>query len=178
VENKGFTLIELLVVAIIIGVLSAFVLANYPSYGREFALDRSANKLAQDIRRAQEKAVAMEEISGSPPQGYGVYFNTSTHPSSYKLSAYEKEGSEWSATDTWEDTISLESKVKLKDLKVGGSSVSTSSIVFEPPDPTIWIIWSNNNSSSSSSTVILYLETEPSKTKSILVNSSGLITTE
>jgi len=171
----GFTLIELLVVAVIISILTGFILANYPSIGREFALQRSANKLAQDIRKVQGNAVAMKEISGSLPEGYGVYLNKVSFQYSYKLFADEDGNYRWeSATDTLVEMVSFESNVKINDLKIDGISTDTLSIVFEPPDPTIWI----NNFSSSSSTITLQLETDPNKTKTISVNSSGLITTE
>ena len=171
--KRGFTLIELLVVAAIIAILTGFVLVNYPSFNRTFALQRSASKLAQDIRKVEERAVAMIEISGTPPDAYGIYFNTSTYPTSYKLSAYEKNGNQWSATDTWEEIVNLESGIEISALNAGGVSTSTLNIVFEPPDPTVWI----NNSSSSSSSITLCLETD-SRTKTISVNSSGLITIE
>lgn len=171
--KRGFTLIELLIVAVIIAILTGFVLVNYPNFNRTFALQRSASKLAQDIRRAQEKAVAMKEVGGVLPDGYGVYLDENS-PNSYKLFADQNNDHLYDAVDdaTGTETINLESKVQISSL----SPASPLHIVFEPPDPTIWI--NNSSSSESSSTIILQLETDDSKRKTIYVNSSGLITIE
>jgi prepilin-type N-terminal cleavage/methylation domain-containing protein len=169
--KKGFTLIELLVSVTIIIVVTAFVLVSYPGINRVFSLQRSVSKMAQDIRKSQERAVSMTELNGNPPEGYGIYLDESS-PYSYKLSAYEEDAGSWSATDTWEETINLEDGIMIGGLEEGGTSTSTLNIVFEPPDPTVWL----NNSSSSSSTITVLIEEEPSKTESIFINSAGLIT--
>lgn len=75
---RGFTLIEILVVIAIIILLSGIIFSNYRSGESQFALLRSAHKLTQDIRRAQEMAMSMREYPGPIPKGYGVYFNFAT----------------------------------------------------------------------------------------------------
>jgi hypothetical protein len=72
------------------------------------------------------------------------------------------------------DSVSLEDNVEISVLQSGGIQVSSLSIVFEPPDPTTWI----ESSSSSTSTITLRLETDPAQTRSVYVNSAGLITTQ
>jgi len=73
VENKGFTLVELAVVIFIILLLTAVTLPNYRSGEKRLALQRSANKLAQDIRRVQGMAMSAEEFHGIVPEGgYGI----------------------------------------------------------------------------------------------------------
>ncbi len=167
---KGFTLIELLVSIVIIGILTAAVVASSPAAKQGFALMRSSQGLAQDIRRAQVKAVAMKEIGGSSPKGYGIYLTTGS-PYLYILFADQDANYIYeSATDTLIETINLETDVKISALLPG----SPLNIVFEPPNPTVWI----NSSSSSSSTITLYLENNISKIREIFVNSSGLITTQ
>jgi prepilin-type N-terminal cleavage/methylation domain-containing protein len=169
---NGFTIIELLVVIAVISIVTAFVLISYPGLNRVFSLQRSASKLAQDVRMVEERAVSMIELNGIPPAGYGIHLENGSY--SYKISAYEEKNlGDWSATDTWEETINLEDGIKISELKEGSVSTSTLDIVFEPPDPTVWI----NNSSSSSSTITIFIETEPTKTESIFVNSAGLINT-
>ena len=82
-KESGFTLTELLVVASIIILFSAIVLANYQTGNKQFALQRSAHKLAQDIRRAQEMAMSAKECEpcgNVVPPGYGIY--TQQHYSS------------------------------------------------------------------------------------------------
>ncbi len=167
---KGFTLVELLISIAIIGILTAAVIVSSPTAKHGFALMRSSQGLAQDIRRAQVKAVAMKEIGGESPKGYGIYLTTSAS-SSYILFADQDANYIYeNAIDTLIETIDLETYVKISALLPG----SPLNIVFEPPNPTVWV----NNSSSSSSTITLYLENNVSKTREIFVNSSGLITTQ
>ncbi|MDO8669067.1 MAG: type II secretion system protein, partial [Candidatus Buchananbacteria bacterium] len=59
--KKGFTLIELLVVVAVITALTAVVLPSFRSGDNQLALQRSASKLAQDLRRVQGMAVSAQE---------------------------------------------------------------------------------------------------------------------
>jgi len=73
---KGFTLVEILVVIFIIVLMSGIIFANYRQTGLQFALQRSVNKLALDIRRAEEMAMSAKEFEGTIPKGgYGMYIN-------------------------------------------------------------------------------------------------------
>ena len=76
--NRSFTLIEITVVIGIIALLTALILPNYRVGQRQFALQRSAHKLSQDLRRAQEMAMSAalsEETGGEVPEGgYGIQF--------------------------------------------------------------------------------------------------------
>lgn len=79
--NKGFTLTEIMVVTAIIVLLSLIIFPNYASRRKYHTLQRSASKLAQDIRRAQEMAMSARDFGkpGDPKTaskgGYGVYLN-------------------------------------------------------------------------------------------------------
>ena len=166
---KGFTLVELLVSIVIIGILTAAVVASSPVAKQGFAIMRSSQGLAQDIRRAQIKATAMKEIDGASPKGYGIYLTTNAS-SSYILFADQDGDYEYNEGDILIETINLETDVKISTLLPG----SPLHIVFEPPNPTVWI----NSSSSSSSTITLHLEDNETKIREIFVNKSGLITTQ
>jgi len=80
-KNKGFTLLEITVVVSIITLLSVIFLANYRQGEKNFALQRSAHQLAQDLRRVQNIAMASREFEGTFPKGgYGVSFDIGTNP--------------------------------------------------------------------------------------------------
>ena len=55
-KTKGFTLIELLVIVSITVLMTVVVFSNYGKNNEIFALERSSQKLAQDLRRTQEMA--------------------------------------------------------------------------------------------------------------------------
>jgi len=167
---KGFTLIELLVVASIIIVLSAIVFPNYRGIESQFTLERSAYKLAQDIRRAGEMAMSTREFDGKIPKGgYGIYLKLSWE-NYYKLYA-DKDGSEKfdEKKDGEVEKIFLEKGVYIKDI-----SPSSLSINFKPPAPTVKI----NGKDFASAIITLSLKSDPNRTKIIKVNSIGLIDVE
>jgi len=166
-SQKGFTLVELLVVIAIVAVISAIVFANYREGEKQFGLQRSAYKLTQDTRRAQNMAMGARTTGGDIPEGYGVYFNSAA-PGQYILFADEGDGL-YGSGDTDVETLELESGVSITDL----SPASPLTIVFYPPDPSVLI--SGNPAITSSSITLNY---QGGSSKTISVNKVGLIETQ
>jgi Tfp pilus assembly protein FimT len=175
VEWPGFTLVELLVSIFIIILISGIIFANYRVGGQQFALQRSANKLAQDIRRAQAMAMgaaacpAGTACAGQVPPGYGIYLSQGN--TNYLLYADTNPAGgnqNYDGGDASIETINLE-----KGVKILSASPSSFSINFKPPDPIIIIRGSAGDVSTA--TITLALLTDTSKTKTITVNSAGLI---
>lgn len=164
-KNSGFTLIEIIVVIGIVIVLSSIVFVNYRTAGQQFALQRSANKLAQDIRRASEMAMSGKEFncqSGWRMKGYGI--NLSAGNDYYLLKARcEDEITPGNYNDrVLGEPIPLEKGVRIL-------SVTTSNIFFYPPQPVIDL------EGIDTAEIILYLETDATKTRTIIINKAGLI---
>ena len=169
---KGFTLVELLVVSSIIILLSAIILPNYRGIERQFALQRSAHKLAQDVRRAGEMAMSTREFQGEIPEGgYGIHLKLSWG-NYYKLYADKNGDEKFDGSDGEVETIYLEKGVYIKDI-----SPSSLSINFKSPIPTIKIT-TEAGQDSASAIITLSLESDLTKTKIIKVNSAGLIDVE
>ncbi|MDP2967102.1 MAG: hypothetical protein Q8N87_01685, partial [bacterium] len=114
--NKSFTLIELLVVTSIIILLSAIILPNYRGIERQFALQRSAHKLAQDIRRVGEMSMSTREFQGEIPKGgYGVHLKLSWG-NYYKLYADKNGNEKFDEADGEVETIYLEKGVYIQNI--------------------------------------------------------------
>ena len=172
VKNDGFTLIEILVVTGIVVFLSAIILVNYQSSSQQLSLQRSAHKLAQDIRRAQELAMSAKEFQGAVPQGgYGIHFKTSWE-NFYKLYADTNGNEKYDGADGEIETVYLE-----KDVYVQNISPSSLSINFKPPNPTIRIK-TEAGGDSVNVLITLSLQSEPTRTRIIKVNIVGLIDIE
>jgi len=178
--NKGITLIEILVAISIIIILTGVVLINYRTGERQLILQRAANKLASDIRRAQEMAISAKEFGGAVPSGgYGVYFDTS-NPHSYLIYADTQppEGNEfYTSADSTVETPELEKGVFIKDINTTPKKIG---INFKPPDPIIAIRFPDGGGNGQEITdpdgiITLALEADPSKTKTIKVNKAGRI---
>lgn len=170
-SEKGATLLEMLVVMGIIAILTLIVVPNYRPGGSQLALQRSANKLSQDIRRAEEMAVSAKECGacGGVPQGYGIYL--AAGDATYLL--YADNGNEkYGGGDVQIEIISLENGVRIKSISTG----SPLSINFKPPDPAVKI--SNGGGDPDNTTIILELQADTSKIKNVKVNKAGLIYAE
>lgn len=172
-NQKSFTLVELLVVTGIIVLLSVIIFPNYRVGERQFALERSAHKLAQDIRRAEEMTMSAKLFSCPTGnlQGYGISF-TFSPGTDYRLFA------QCDSTKPPLETINFEKGVKIQDLayfKDGSWSGGKIALwfYFVPPDPTVSI-----KDGAEKARITIALETDITKTKIITINNVGLIDVE
>ena len=176
--SRGFTIIELLVVISIIAILSGIVLIDYQSGQQALALQRAANKLAQDIRRVQEMAMSAkecEECGGVVPEGYGIFLDAS-NPYQYIIYAETGGNDEFfqgDPPDTKLADIEFEEGIFIPP---GGIDTSPGKvgINFKPPDTITKIKWSGTDEVDEV-TITLAIEADPSKTKTIKVNKVGRI---
>ncbi len=187
IKQKAFTVIELLIVISVIVILSAVVFISYQSGQQQFALQRSANKLAQDIRRVQEMAMSAQECTpvacpsppyisagGIPAGGYGFYIDKSQNDRYfiYADTGQSPKVEEYSSSLNEEiETIYLEEGVYIDDFIPSSNGFS---INFKPPDPEI-TIKNNAGVDSDNITIIIALTADSLKTKTILVNKAGRI---
>jgi len=184
-NNKAFTLIEILAVISIIILLSGIVLVNYRVGERQFALQRAAGKLASDIRRAQEMAVASEECQpcggGIPAGGYGI--SIVKWSESYKLYADENNDKHYEFIhESYVEQIYYEKGVMLKDVRLLDPNRNPIEITinFTPPDPEINLQGDVGTHTESKEAVITLCLTDtdcldPKNTKTITVNKAGRI---
>jgi len=63
--KKGFTVIEMLVVIFIIGVMSTVLVVNWRQNEKTYLVRRTAQEIAQSIRKAQDLALTGKKI-GQP----------------------------------------------------------------------------------------------------------------
>jgi hypothetical protein len=171
------------VVSAIIVVLSAVVIPRYRVGDQHFRVQRSAHKLAQDLRHVQEMAMGAKEIGKDtsepfyPKGGFGIYFDAS-NPEYYTIFADcdsngilqggNRCGPSGERFGEEIEKIYFESKVEI------GSVLPSSPlyIIFEAPYPTISI------SGGTVATINLWLTNDHEKIKIIKVNEAGLIYVE
>ena len=84
-NKKGFTIAELLVVIAIIGIMSGVMVINFNKGEQNSKLQRSAQQIVQNIRKAQNMALSSTEYQGQIYDYYGVYFNKQSMPDSYHI---------------------------------------------------------------------------------------------
>ena len=178
--KKGFTLIELLVIIAITALMSALVIPNLRFGAEQFAVQNSAHKLAQDLRRVVEMSMSSSEFNGIIPQGgYGIYFEINAN--FYTLFAdcsndrqYDSFGTQCNGvSEKISEQSFLNEKIIISELFYGISR-DVLNIVFVPPDPTIYI------EPGDGSMAKIFI-TDPSiqvSEKIITVNKAGLISIE
>ena len=175
----GFSLVELMAVFTIIIILAGTFLINYRESGAQLTLNRAANKVAQDARRAQEMAMAARNFPGAGVDfkgGYGIHFDKAT--TSYFLFADNSDNGKMEPPEIVEE-ISLEEKIKIKKVDLM-ETYDLGSSVFYPPEPEVVNYlqvgaFSNNPLSLE---ITLSLINNEAVTKTIIINSVGLIYVE
>lgn len=173
--QKGLMLLEVLIVVAIILVLTSIVMVSYREGQKKVILERVSHKLAQDIRTAEEMVLSgreCPECGGTEPNGYGIYFEENLDE--YLLYADMNGNDFYSENDVPPDAIieiiSLEKGVFIKNIDPAPDKVS---INFVPPDPKITMKWEGGGDNQT--TITIALEADDTKTKTIRVNTAGLI---
>lgn len=188
----GVTLVEIIVVIFIISVFSLVLISDFPKTQRQFALSRSAYKLAQDFRRAQDlglSGVQMADSRGQPilVRGYGVYFDLAYSIKQYAIYAdvdgdQKYSGGPYSYCDQAVDPVSdcaidvvdVSKENPFLHIKQFNNIVSNyTSANFSPPGPDTKI--ENLYSGSYSLGIVLGLSSDSLAERTVWLNTSGLI---
>ena len=178
--TKAFTLVESLVTIFIIALLSLIILPNYSSTSQQLALQRSAFKLAQDVRRVQEMAMSVEVFEGEIPEGgYGLYINKNDpvcpdHDCYHFYVDISSPFGKYDSGDQLIETIYLEKEIYIKNLVPSSANYS---INFKSPDP-ITEIRDQAGQDKQNVTITIAINGDSSKTKDININKAGLINIE
>jgi len=80
-------------------------------------------------------------------------------------------------TDYEIEVISLEEGIKISEIKIDGNVKAKVNITFIPPDPQVWLTPAPPTKGLKAE-IILFLERDITKTKTVTVHKSGLIATE
>ncbi len=180
-KERGFTIIEMLVVIAIVAILPTVVIANFPRIRQQFALSRAAYAFAQDVRSTEGRSLSSNlykdaEGNYQSVAGYGVYLDMSQYGNKkYIIYADASPGNQqYDDLDYIVSTIDLgvnEPGIMVKELdNVVGNNAS---INFNPPDPTTTITQLDQGETGID--VVFAVESDPLQTKTVSVNSSGLV---
>lgn len=169
-SEKGFTLVELLVGVAVIVILTLVLLPSWKGGEGSLALERTASKISQDIKRTAELALSAKPFScGSGSiSGYGIFFDSAV-PASYLIFADCNGNRKYDAgTDGVAETMQIESAVRIQ-----AAVPSALSISFVPPDPLV-SIKNATGGDSATAQITLALVSDSSQTRVITVNARGV----
>ena len=193
----GFTLIEVVVVIGVMGIIASLMLANFPKFNRQIAVDREGGKLSLSLRKSQSYALAVREFSSTfnddpyctnPPvkfPGYGLFFRTSDKTSylifgDFNCSKYYDETTAWGGEAV--EAVNIENRVMISQIKgydaalcSAGCPLPELAILYIRPGPTTLIksgVFDYNYAE-------IYLASQDgSVTKKVVVRSTGQISIE
>ena len=180
-QSSGYTILELLVVVAIISILSFIFITDFTKAKLQFALSRTVHKFEQDTRKMQSLALKSQSFVDSqgavhPIKGYGVHVVASTKQ--YYLYADNSPGNaSYDNQDYLVDTIDFsltEPGIIIQEIKFPSQSAPFASINFSPPNP-ITTITSSFGSLDNVVDIVFAFEGDPSQTKTISINTTGLI---
>jgi type II secretory pathway pseudopilin PulG len=168
-REMGFTLAEIMTTMVMMVVLATIVFVNYKSSQKQLALQRATNRLAQDIRRAENMAGTewgnCNKNGGyhhDYKYGYGLFFPNQSGGNSYNIFADCDGNNHYnSGNDEIVEQINIESGIICRTQPAGGNDV-----VFILPDPIV------------SNPIEVSLEIEnsnPLQSKTVTINSIGAV---
>ncbi|PJE69675.1 MAG: hypothetical protein COU98_00670 [Candidatus Staskawiczbacteria bacterium CG10_big_fil_rev_8_21_14_0_10_38_10] len=180
--KDGFTLIEVLVVTSIIAIFTTIIAVSIPKQRQQVTLQKAAHKLSQDLKEVQVKATATEQIiceGGGVAKGFGMDFNQNYYDEKgYFYIRFPDCDNSHDYTPGDVD-ISQPGKERVykniyleKELIYCRLVPDPFSVVFTPPSPTVTI------DGSFEGRVIICLKGDNTKTKTVKINTSGLIEIE
>lgn len=200
-KEKGITLVEIIIAVFIATLFSAILISDFPRIIKHYSLSKSAYKLAQDIRRIQDLAlsgfqITDEEGNSIGAKGYGIYFSLIDEQEyiiyadmggdgfdqkydNDKQSCFKEINPEKDCVMEIIDLGQENPDLKIKEIKIfylNFMDVSYTSINFAPPGPTTSIFHSEDFYSEVG--IVLGLKSYEDASKTVWVNSSGLIRVE
>jgi len=148
------TLVEIIVVIFIISLFASIAFLNLPKIQGSFALSSAVYELAQNIRTAENNA-----LTGVGKTSYVVSFDLS-NPKQYSING---------------NSINIDKTnagILIKEFDDETGKINNPvSITFTPPNPITTI----TGTSGSEVDIVLSLDSDPTQTKTVFVNTSGLI---
>lgn len=172
----GFTIVELLVSIFIVVLITGLFMVNYHSAEKRLKLNVVKQKLASDIRVAQNNSLGEKTYASNAVTkgGWGVHFDLS-NPTSYLIFTDQDVPNGNRAYDNGEavEIKNLPSEIFIDSLKVNEAPVDSLNITFLPPDPITFI-----NAQTYSRARITLKESVNNSTASVTVNFFGLIDVE
>lgn len=162
-------------------VLMAVAVSDFPKVKMNASLLRQANKFGQDLRIAQEMALAgvpYKDASGveRSVDGYGIYTDIgSLGNKKYIIYADKNPGNKtYDASDYIISTVdfgSTDPGIKIKEINNVSSNKASVNFNASKIETTITQLSSGQNNVE----FVFSLESDPTKVKKVLVNNAGLV---
>jgi Tfp pilus assembly protein FimT len=193
--QKGVSIIEIVVSIFIIVIFTMILIADFPKIQRQFALSKASYKFAEDIGKARSLGFsgAFTTNSGNiitSVNSYGIYLDISADNKKYIIYAnrnidlkYDKYSQSCddpllnqNTKDCIIDSVDLNKiSSSLSFLNINGNNSTNININFAPPNPDVEIYVGGTAIEPGSVNIVLGLNADNNPSRTIIVNTSGLI---
>lgn len=170
----GFTYVELLVSVFIIALMTGLFMVNYNNTNKRSQLGMIKQKLASDIRLAQNYSLGSKTYDdvNTPAGGWGAHFEINNPE--YIIFADKADKNLPNGNKAYDEGEAVEIKILPAGITINSlSPADTVDIIFFPPDPVTYV-----NGSTINNAQITLRENINNSTAVITVNSFGLIDAE
>src|SRR3989338_4894770 len=165
--EQGFTLVELLVVSGIVALLTALVIPGWRTGEGSLAVQRTAAKISQDIRRTIELSLHAKAYPCTIT-GYGLYVTSNS--TSYTIFADCNNNQRYdSAIDGFVETVNIEGPVNISSATNGAFGM-----VIVPPDPAIYLK-DGSGTTLTTAQIVIVAKNNSSLTRTITINQKGVV---
>lgn len=147
-QNRGFTVLEILIAVAILVVLGALILSPFSKFRTSQILNSETENILSLITQARENTLSSADASQ-----YGVHFEN--------MRAVMFKGATYSASDSNNKPISISSQAQISTISLSGGGTD---VVFQRL----------TGKTNQSGTVTLSLKSNPTKTRVIKIESTGL----
>lgn len=178
--RTGFTLPEGLIVLAVLSAVASLALANVRLGERRMALDSEAFRIADVIRQAKTDALGSAAFQGAVPSGgYGAFFSAGEPDVAIRFADMngnqQFDGDARRCTGECMERVGLEAGAAVLSFEPTGPFVT---VTFTPPDPITQIHGGNSAASLERAGVAVGFASYPRTQKTIVIQSSGVITVE
>jgi len=170
-KQRGYTIAELMIVVAIIGLLVGLAFIFFRPGEDALALDRAAQKVAQDVRSVAQLALKAESHScsfgaGGQTSAYGIFFDKEAKTSYELFADCDPRGVYESGTDVLVKILEIEER----NIEISVVDPENGWVIFTPPDPAV--IFKNGTPPI---IITLSTTTSPIQTRNIVIGAKGVV---
>ena len=172
-KQRGYTIAELMIVVAIIGLLVGLAFIFFRPGEDALALDRAAQKVAQDVRSVAQLALKAEShscsagVGGGKTSAYGIIFDKSVKTSYELFADCNARGTYSAGNDDIVKTLNIEERnIEISNVEPTNNEWA----IFTPPDPVVVF-----KSVTSAITITLSTTTSPIQTRNIVIGAKGVV---
>jgi prepilin-type N-terminal cleavage/methylation domain-containing protein len=179
-DKKGISLTELIVSVSIIAIISSITFVNLRHFGTSGDLNMTAQRIVSSVREVQSYALGLrkKQDGTTPSKGWGVNFDEGD---AFYIVFWSSDDYGYDSGSTPPEeysVINFSDNIEIKSVSIDGGNDGRANILYEPPDPTVYICKNPNPSCDEDDGArldIVLQNTVNGEEVTIMMNDDGLV---